>query len=78
MVEEFGGTSVPGKNAFVGPFPDENRMRASAEHNGESVNAQRTEQRFATSPTRSWNEWSGRFPAAIGRSAFVLVFGRKR
>jgi hypothetical protein len=26
MVEEFGGTSVPGKNAFVGAFPDEKRI----------------------------------------------------
>jgi hypothetical protein len=26
MVEEFGGTSVPGKTAFVGPMPDEKRI----------------------------------------------------
>lgn len=26
MVEEFGGTSVPGKNAFIGTFPDEKRI----------------------------------------------------
>jgi hypothetical protein len=26
MMEEFGGTSVPGKNAFVGPMPDEKHV----------------------------------------------------
>jgi hypothetical protein len=26
MVQELGGTSVPGKNAFIGPFPDEKRV----------------------------------------------------
>jgi len=28
MVNQVGGTSVPGKNAFIGEFPDEKRIEA--------------------------------------------------